>query len=255
MQEPRKAFSAELQHLRRVGAGGRGGYPGRPIGGRGDAAPSQAAVVGLAGPVEVDHGEVLAAIEKLSEKFDKYISAERTDVEQIQVEIADISGRIRTTKAEIASLRHPLSEEDRFQHASEQLSEVVEATEQATNKIIACVEELDDTINEIRAQLPEGYALNRVNDMGEVITRIFEACNFQDLTGQRITKVVRALTFIEERVDAMMSAWNMKEFETMPLPPSITKHDGELQLHGPRDHGNNGNNGDFSQSDIDALFD
>jgi hypothetical protein len=38
----------------------------------------------------------------------------------------------------------------------------------------------------------------------------------------------------------------------MPLPPSITKHDGELQLHGPNDQAINGN---FSQSDIDALFD
>lgn len=56
--------------------------------------------------------------------------------------------------------------------------------------------------------------------MNEMIVRIFEACNFQDLTGQRITKVVRALSFIEERVDAMMGVWHKREFETMPLPPA-----------------------------------
>jgi chemotaxis regulatin CheY-phosphate phosphatase CheZ len=44
--------------------------------------------------------------------------------------------------------------------------------------------------------------------MNEAVVKIFEACNFQDLTGQRITKVVRALSFIEERVEAMMGVWN-----------------------------------------------
>jgi chemotaxis protein CheZ len=173
-------------------------------------------------------------------------------VEQIQVEIADISGRIRMTKAEIAALRHPLSDEDKFTQATSELGEVVKATEHATNTIMQRAEELDDIIQELRAQLIDTYAGQRVNDMAEIVVGIFEACNFQDLTGQRITKVVRALTFIEERIDAMMRAWNVKEFETMPLPPSITRMDGELELHGPQDSQLPEN---FSQDDIDALFD
>ena len=76
--------------------------------------------------------------------------------------------------------------------------------------------------------------------------------NFQDLTGQRITKVVRALTFIEERVDAMMGVWHRKEFETMPLPPGTAHRDGNLELHGPNDA--NPKTGMISQDDIDKLF-
>jgi chemotaxis protein CheZ len=88
--------------------------------------------------------------------------------------------------------------------------------------------------------------------MNEAVVKIFEACNFQDLTGQRITKVVRALSFIEERVEAMMGVWNKREFETMPLPPGMAAKDGDLDLHGPNkvDQAK----GMISQADIDALF-
>jgi chemotaxis protein CheZ len=82
--------------------------------------------------------------------------------------------------------------------------------------------------------------------------KIFEACNFQDLTGQRITKVVRALSFIEERVEAMMGVWNKREFETMPLPPGMAAKDGDLDLHGPNKVDQS--KGMISQADIDALF-
>lgn len=36
------------------------------------------------------------------------------------------------------------------------------------------------------------------------MTNIYEACNFQDLTGQRISKVVKALRHIESHIDRMI---------------------------------------------------
>jgi chemotaxis protein CheZ len=248
-QGARKPFMAELQKARRTAPPG--------------SAPSESsALVGLmpAEPVpqlapvsvEVDHTPVLRSIAELHAKFDRFMSHDRSDIDQIQIEIADISGRIKATKAEMAALRHPLASEDRFQQASEELGAVVNATEIATNTIITCTEEIEEIIHELRAQLPEGYQSSRVNDMNEAVVKIFEACNFQDLTGQRITKVVRALTFIEERVDAMMGVWHRKEFETMPLPPGTAHRDGDLELHGPNDA--NPKTGMISQDDIDKLF-
>ena len=43
--------------------------------------------------------------------------------------------------------------------------------------------------------------------MQERVIKIFEACNFQDLTGQRITKVVATLKFIETHIVRMMEIW------------------------------------------------
>ncbi|MBP2315309.1 protein phosphatase CheZ [Azospirillum soli] len=204
-----------------------------------------------AGPVTVDQTEVIRAINDLGAKLDRFLTLDANQIEQIQVEIADISGRIKATKVEMAAIRHPLAGEDKFQQASQELNAVVNATEVATNTIMACAEELEEVVHELKSSLPEGYHADRVNDMNDVIVRIYEACNFQDLTGQRITKVVRALSFIEERVEAMMGHWNKREFEAMPLPPSVTKKDEHLELHGPAEQQEAGN---ISQADIDALF-
>ena len=217
-----------------------------------DSSSSASPVTALTAPsVHVDNREVMEAIQHLSTKLDRFLTVDHEQIERIQVEISDIAGRIKATKLEMAALRHPLSNEDKFQEASEQLMAVVRATEVATNSIIGAVEQIEDIVDEVRSQLPEGgYQHSRLKDLSEATVRIFEACNFQDLTGQRITKVVQALAFIEERVESMMSVWNQKEFEALPLPPSIHKTDGGLELHGPSSESQS-----ISQADIDALFD
>ena len=248
MKHTSKPFMAELQKAR------NGGNPYQGM--IAEVAPMLMAAAAAPAPssaqaVAVDNTEVLRAISDLGSKLERFVSMDSQQIDQIQTEIADISGRIKATKVEMAAIRHPLAGEDKFQQASEELSAVVSATEAATNSIMACAEELEEVVSELKASLPEGYHNDRVNDMVEVIVRIYEACNFQDLTGQRITKVVRALSFIEERVEAMMSHWNKREFEAMPLPPSVTKKDDALELHGPADASVAGN---ISQDDIDALF-
>ncbi|WP_188259121.1 protein phosphatase CheZ [Azospirillum tabaci] len=244
MRNLSKPFMAELQKARRTG------NPYQAV--VDDAAALAPALASLpSGPVTVDNSDVIRAISDLGAKLDRFLTMDAQQIDQIQVEIADISGRIKATKVEMAAIRHPLAGDDKFQQASQELSAVVSATEAATNTIMACAEELEEVVHELKSSLPEGYHADRVNDMNDVIVRIYEACNFQDLTGQRITKVVRALSFIEERVDAMMSHWNKREFEAMPLPPTVTKMDETLELHGPADHQEMGN---ISQADIDALF-
>ncbi|MDQ2105541.1 protein phosphatase CheZ [Azospirillum isscasi] len=244
MRNLSKPFMAELQKARRTG------NPYQAV--VDDAAALAPALAALpAGPVTVDNSDVIRAISDLGAKLDRFLTMDAQQIDQIQVEIADISGRIKATKVEMAAIRHPLAGDDKFQQASQELSAVVSATEAATNTIMACAEELEEVVHELKSSLPEGYHADRVNDMNDVIVRIYEACNFQDLTGQRITKVVRALSFIEERVDAMMGHWNKREFEAMPLPPTVTKMDETLELHGPADNQEMGN---ISQADIDALF-
>jgi len=242
-----RPFMAELQRAQRAQSGLAGAVGGAlPV-----AALHAPAATALPAPTgTVDHSEVLAAIDLLGSKLDRFLTQDSGKIDQIQVEIADIAGRIKATKLEMAQLRHPLAQEDKFAEASEQLSAVVRATEGATQVIIAAAEEIEDVINEVRSQLPDGYQNSRLKDLNDVVLRIFEACNFQDLTGQRITKVVQALSFIEERVEAMMGVWNQREFETLPLPPSLHKVDSGLELEGPARMPDT-----VSQADIDALFD
>jgi hypothetical protein len=63
---------------------------------------------------------------------------------------------------------------------------------------------------------------------------VFTACSFQDLTGQRTTKVINALRYIEQRVAALIALWGLSEADAgnPPPGPQDTRPDGHL-LHGP----------------------
>ena len=87
-------------------------------------------------------------------------------------------------------------------------------------------------------------------DIENEISNIFTACSFQDLTGQRTTKVVNALRYIEQRVMAMMSIWGA-DSGTRPAGgpiagPVDSRPDAHL-LNGPSDDGVN-------QDEIDRLL-
>src|SRR5262249_6493974 len=127
--------------------------------------------------------------------------------------------------------------------ATDQLDAVVGATEEATNKIMdEC-----DRIGGIAAAL----APEQAGELAGCVTRIFEACNFQDLTGQRITKVVTALKHIDEKIQALLAALG-DEGASGPAPASgpLSAEDREKQLlNGPQLPGTG-----VSQDEIDKLF-
>ncbi len=83
------------------------------------------------------------------------------------------------------------------------------------------------------------------------MVQIFEACNFQDLTGQRVGKVVETLAFLEEHVGRLMEIWRgVEQFKPVAFD-EIPEGDKKL-LNGPKLAGDAGHS---SQNDIDTLFD
>lgn len=207
---------------------------------------------------EVDLSEVMEAIRSLERKLDGHAppnvdelsAVQDRKIEEIRTEIADIAGRIQATKVEIAALRHPLSNEDKFEAASQELGEIVRQTEGATEGIMSNAEKIEEVVADLMSVTTDEYANSRLGEIADLITAIYESCNFQDLTGQRITKVIKVLNYIEERVDAMMEAWDIRELQTLPLPEDITRTDDGLALSGPMQEGQA-----ISQEEIDAMFD
>ncbi len=164
-------------------------------------------------------------------------------------EVEALSRYIQTAKTEIAALRPDQIRSDHIVPATDELDAVVSATEDATNTIMEAAE----TIEEVAERLDEELA----NALSIATTKIYEACSFQDITGQRISKVVGALKEIEIRVNAIVAAFDGEDAALVrqrvvdhaaPRDPNSVESD-EL-LHGPQlpDHANN-------QDDIDALFD
>ncbi len=164
--QTRRPFMAELQNSKRAGASS----PGAPaVGVEGPATGTLAAP--LAAPAALDQTQVLSAIAELSAKMDRFISTDQVEIEKIQMEIFDISGRIKATKAEMAALRHPPASDDGFPHAPEELTAVVSAAEGATNAIMAAAKGIDPIVHEVKSHPLNGYGAGRANDPGEPVTR------------------------------------------------------------------------------------
>lgn len=125
------------------------------------------------------------------------------DALALRLELQHLHHAIEHTKREIAVLGRKGSTQAPLTTASHELDAVVQATEGATNVILAAAEHIDAAIARLRNQASRDE-LPALDDLGEQVVRIFEACNFQDITGQRISKVVTTMKFIETRVDRMI---------------------------------------------------
>jgi chemotaxis protein CheZ len=89
-------------------------------------------------------------------------------------------------------------------------------------------------------------------EIQERVVSIFEACNFQDLTGQRISKVMATMKFIENHITVMMDIWGGVDAIKAHAPPIVDTREGDARLlNGPKTEGDVGH---ASQDDIDALF-
>ncbi|MCM2343659.1 MAG: protein phosphatase CheZ [Alphaproteobacteria bacterium] len=80
--------------------------------------------------------------------------------------------------------------------ATDELDAIVEATEKATDGIMESCEAIQSLVSSPGPDL--------ASKVEEQITRVYEACTFQDITGQRITKIVKTLKKIDERVSSLV---------------------------------------------------
>jgi chemotaxis protein CheZ len=124
-----------------------------------------------------------------------------------------------------------------------ELEEVVNSTDQATQKVLAAAEQIDQVANHLTAALRGQYELGLAHDIQDLVIRIFEACNFQDVAGQRVSKVLATLNFVAEHVTRMI--------EEIKAPEAMARADAEQHLHGPPLRTDSGH---VTQAEIDALF-
>jgi chemotaxis protein CheZ len=159
-------------------------------------------------------------------------------------ELEELARYIRQAKSEIASIKPDEVSTSFIPNATDELDAVVGATEDATNTIM----DVCDVMSAIAAECAPPISEKLV----DCTTRIFEACNFQDITGQRITKVVETLKHIDVRVEAIVKAMGdeIHRVGDGHIPKNIHAADPEKGLlNGPQLSSNA-----ISQSDIDKLL-
>ncbi len=252
-----KVFTAQLQRMRldaqRAGKP-LAAEPAFPSGQQIDMAQVVAAIEGLRKEVR-DVVRILLP-EELEEVKQAVVAAERLEHEKAEVnllrtELRALANSIQQTKSEIAALRPADSDEDRLVAVTHELDAIVSATEKATQNILDAAERIDHLAANVRSHEKDSFVQGLVDEMREQIITIFEACNFQDITGQRITKVVNTLKYVEERINAMIDIWGEESFRDLAGKKATPdEEDWEKQLlNGPQLE-----NKGISQDEIDKLF-
>lgn len=155
-------------------------------------------------------------------------------------ELEALGRTIARAKAEIAALSVDDITGAHIPSATDELDAIVGHTAEATNEILDSCEVLE----KLQTELPEPASTT----LQGAVTRIYEACSFQDITGQRISKVVAALKAIESRVEAAVA--NAAGRAVVPAAPLVApRTEGQELAHGPQLPG-----GGTSQEEIDRLL-
>lgn len=118
-------------------------------------------------------------------------------------ELRDIARYIELMKSEIGALQANDIRNSHIPLAGAELDAIVNATETATNDIMECAEAV---MAAEATDLPSYRAF-----VEEKMLLVFEACSFQDITGQRIAKVVETLHMIESRIGNFAAAMNARD--------------------------------------------
>ncbi len=171
------------------------------------------------------------------------------DMRKLRIELDVIGNAIKETRAEIGSLQDQGFDSAGVARVAGELEAVFTDTTGATERILKAAEEIDQTAQALASLLKGGHEQGLAQDIQERVTAIFEACNFHDLTGQRIAKVAGMLKLVEEHLARMMEIWSVIERFNVDAAQSTASQPG--LLNGPK---LNGDSGHSTQAEIDKLF-
>jgi chemotaxis protein CheZ len=157
----------------------------------------------------------------------------------VEQERRDLLRYVLAVRHAIAELRPNDVRTRQLPSAMSEIGLIVETTENAANEIMQSIEEVmalapDLSVDDYRAAVEE-----------RCIT-VMTACSFQDLTGQRINKVVEMLLKLENRLAALSEVLGEPADEAPVEEPAAAK---DILLNGPAAPGEG-----VDQSEIDKLF-
>jgi chemotaxis protein CheZ len=212
----------------------------------------------LDGASPADYNGIIAELKALYDRLDRRGPKPNGDVEtanadelrRLKAETEAIHVALNRTKQEIAAL-HANAFGSAPVQVTRELDAVVESAERATQQILGAAEDIEDAANTLSASLKNQQEKALALDIQDSVLRIFEACNFQDLTGQRIAKVLTTLKFVEERVATMIEIWGGIDAFRTYAATAEREVDRNKMLHGPKLDGDEGH---VSQEDVDAIF-
>jgi len=196
------------------------------------------------------HGDTVS-VEEIATVVDTIMATMKGDLTatdlEIYTELEALGRYIHDAKDDIAALRPDEVKDEFLPTAADELDAIVQATETATNAIMDATEVIESVMGDVSSEVSD--------KLMDATSNIYEACGFQDITGQRITKVVKALKDIEEKIDGLVAAFG-SEIDKVKKAQAAEKAGGDDQpltdedlLHGPQMKADA-----KTQDEIDALL-
>jgi chemotaxis protein CheZ len=206
-------------------------------------------------PAGDQHQEILAELKALRERIEHRPERDASAVAPAAIQaLREETGRIRRvldcTRQEIAALRAGAFSGPGSPRVTRELDAVAEGSERAARQILDAAEHIEDAAGTLAAISKRKQQQEIAQNIQDQVIRIVEACNFQDLGGQRISKVLATLAFVEERIARMMEIWGSDAAATDRPAAGGAPSKVEL-MQGPRLDGDPGH---ATQADIDTLF-
>ncbi len=205
------------------------------------------------------HREFMAELQTLRDLIGPRAGVDRDALERARAQIAEaqafkhelglIHAAVERTRNEMSALSDDIPAVEQAARARRELHAIVGSTEQATQSILQAAEAIDQAANTLTASVKGNHDQGLAHDIQDRVAQIFEACNFQDLTGQRVAHVMATLKFVEEHVARLLTIWHgIEQFK----PVAFGEEAGSDRfLNGPKLPGDRGHS---TQDDIDGLF-
>jgi len=203
----------------------------------------QSAAAPESGP---SYAELLAEIKSLRSAMGTRSERSNPEISALKQELELMYEAISRTKRELASLQASEADHAGVARASLELDAVVGSTESATQNILHAAEEIEEMAKTLSASVKSEQDQALAQDIQDQVVRLYEACNFQDLAGQRIAKVTATLKFIEQHIVRMMEIWG--DLDRNANAPAVAAN---RLINGPRLESDVGH---ASQQDIDRMF-
>lgn len=178
-----------------------GGAPDKPLA---DTAPVDAAPAGTA-IAESQHAVPDNA-------------GENETLQQLHLEVAELSAAIQLTHQEISELGSQQAQNGGFAPSANEMDDILEHTENAISDILQAAEAMQASAWAAREDGTDTEVCDRLD---KCAIDIYTACTFQELTGQRIAKLLSLMEFTESHVVRMLQHWQVDDVMDAPKPETV----------------------------------
>jgi chemotaxis protein CheZ len=163
------------------------------------------------------------------------------DVKTLMEDLHELRSYICGIRQDLSSLTPSNLPGIHLPEANNELGVVISTTETAANRILDACQEFESVIAQSGSADPK---------LVLALSTIYEACSFQDLTGQRIVKVRKMLVIVEEKLNCVFDKLGIvpKEYTECVLNDDNMAAERTL-MNGPAMPGQG-----VDQADIDAMF-